>query len=347
MQQKRIEWIDVAKCLCMIAIFLGHYFNVHGTYAAGYLGIFVWRWHVPCMFFLSGCTQNYAHGSIRTRIENDICGIMIPYAFFGAVALVFALFYGNYAYPYMGRLTVDYLRGTIRNTGFVTQIWFLTALFVIKVLFDGISCLCRSKGKTICLATLLWLLGDCFVYTRYGSLPYNIDLALHYLSFFILGYALFPVITVMFADPSKKVIKRAVLLVSGVYAMLVYWGKYTVAEEDGGQIRRKIAWVLSTLVLIVFICCLSECLSFSALLKRLGRQSLYLCGNEGVVNYFFTVVLGMFHIEETYSSPLAVIIMVTIRMLFISWFIYPKEVMWIAVIAQKFRRREPTKSQLQ
>ena len=82
MQQKRIEWIDVAKCLCMIAIFLGHYFNVDGTYAAGYLGIFVWRWHVPCMFFLSGCTQNYAHGSIRTRIENDICGIMIPYVFF-------------------------------------------------------------------------------------------------------------------------------------------------------------------------------------------------------------------------------------------------------------------------
>ena len=52
--KKRVEWIDIAKFLGIFAIYLGHFGD-----SAGHAFTFVFAFHVPLFFFLSGCMSNY------------------------------------------------------------------------------------------------------------------------------------------------------------------------------------------------------------------------------------------------------------------------------------------------
>ena len=53
-KNNRIEWIDICKYLGILAIYIGHF----GT-DAGSAFKFVFTYHVPLFFFLSGCMDTY------------------------------------------------------------------------------------------------------------------------------------------------------------------------------------------------------------------------------------------------------------------------------------------------
>ena len=51
--KKRVNWIDIAKCFGIFAIYLGHCGSV-----AGKLNTFVWTHHVALFFVLAGFTES-------------------------------------------------------------------------------------------------------------------------------------------------------------------------------------------------------------------------------------------------------------------------------------------------
>lgn len=53
-ENRRIQWIDVAKGIGIYAIWIGHMGSVVGMSYE-----YVFQWHVNLFFFLSGCVENY------------------------------------------------------------------------------------------------------------------------------------------------------------------------------------------------------------------------------------------------------------------------------------------------
>ena len=54
MENKRVEWIDIAKFIGIFTIYLGHFGN-----DAGLAARFVFYFHVALFFFISGCMDTY------------------------------------------------------------------------------------------------------------------------------------------------------------------------------------------------------------------------------------------------------------------------------------------------
>ena len=50
----RVAWLDVARAIGIYAIYLGHFGET-----AGPAYRFVFQFHVPLFFFLSGCAETY------------------------------------------------------------------------------------------------------------------------------------------------------------------------------------------------------------------------------------------------------------------------------------------------
>lgn len=91
--KKRIEWIDVAKCFGIFAIYLGHC-----TGDAGKAYEFVYTHHVPLFFVLAGFTEALgAEKSFGKYVIKLIKALMIPWLMFAVISIVFCnvLLYDN------------------------------------------------------------------------------------------------------------------------------------------------------------------------------------------------------------------------------------------------------------
>jgi len=53
MSRNRIYWLDVLKALAIFTVYLGHL-----NLAAGPFYLFVYKYHVPLFFFVSGCLES-------------------------------------------------------------------------------------------------------------------------------------------------------------------------------------------------------------------------------------------------------------------------------------------------
>ncbi len=88
----RIEWIDLAKAVAIIAIIVGHFtaFFLTVLPAAGPVFRFMDSFHVPLFFLLSGFCMSAPLGWERTVRLAKQC--LVPYAFCGALCIVVCVF---------------------------------------------------------------------------------------------------------------------------------------------------------------------------------------------------------------------------------------------------------------
>lgn len=70
--RKRINWIDTAKCIGIFFIVLGHILST------GVLRRWIFAFHVPLFFFLSGVTFSQGK-SIQQFIGKKFKTLIIPY----------------------------------------------------------------------------------------------------------------------------------------------------------------------------------------------------------------------------------------------------------------------------
>ena len=72
MNTKRLDWIDIAKGIGIILVVLGHTLvpQVRETGFAGFLWIFIYNFHMPLFFFLSGYLFEKDFLTTRTK-ENS------------------------------------------------------------------------------------------------------------------------------------------------------------------------------------------------------------------------------------------------------------------------------------
>ncbi len=193
----RIEWIDFAKTIGIFLIVFGH--SIKGTVAHQ----FVYSFHVPLFFFLSGTTFS-TRNSYRKFLIKRIKTLLIPYWAVMAISLVLFYFMGKFTADSLSIETVEfswknYILGSLYGnykTGFLkanAPLWFLPCLFVVQNLMYGIVKLTEKLKKPVLgiVSALVLSVAICYInfyVFKISSLPFAIETAFYMLPYTVLGY---------------------------------------------------------------------------------------------------------------------------------------------------------------
>lgn len=284
---ERIGWIDTLRFLGIFAIYLGHLGN-----QAGYFYPFVFRYHVPLFFFISGAMEVFTKPDISFAEYSlkKFKTIVLPYFFFGFISIVLIFLSGSATLAKISETALQYLLG-IRNQLFAPALWFLPCLFVISLLFFGCKKIFKNRWVLLLLGLGALVISETLLPHRPVVQPswfWNVDSALYYFFYFTLGHALFPYMRQLLS--SKSNLAR---LSFGISAILVslYAGTLILGKDVLAAGLKFIpgsgpfVLVLGSLSLIWFNVFLAQLLSSISLFKQLGRDTLYLCGSEQIIRH--------------------------------------------------------------
>lgn len=322
---ERIKWIDIVKFFGIFGIYMGHYGELAGKSYA-----FALTHLIALFFFASGCMENYSREThFGKYVIKKIKTIMIPFWLFGALATVVTLIYGNYDFQYVKGAIKEVGLGVIRNTFPAASLWFLTCLFVMQLMFFFVRKV-RIKILMVVLGVVMYLIA-VYVITPspmwYPTWPYNVDSALYYMIYYIIGYCVFPYVMKLFVLDTKG--KKIGVGISGILASV-----YAICSYFGID---PFSYMNLPSEVIIFLPIISSCIVTWALfvcarlvedidvLSNLGKNSLYLCGCEYIVKTLATCFFGIVGFNLVLPNPLSVYIYAAILLLFANKYIVPIE----------------------
>lgn len=177
---QRIEWIDNAKGIGLLLVILGHL-------KAPFLSAWIYTFHMPLFFFLSGVVFSSGKYKPRKFILKRINSLVVPYFVLGAVIFLFYVI----VFLIQHQPTSEYL---IMLKEFLLQrhywtIWFLAALFFTEIIYFAIDYLLSDRIVPVTIVSILFAVIG-FVYYRLDGkgLPWNIDIAFVAQLFFHMGH---------------------------------------------------------------------------------------------------------------------------------------------------------------
>ena len=179
--KNRIDWIDMAKGYGMLAVIIAHI-------CAGPLHSWIYTFHMPLFFFLSGYVFNNNH-FFKEFINRKAKALVFPYFTLGIPMVVFTIF----IYMYKGIFSVDATIVLLKS--FIIQkrqwtLWYIACLFFLNIFFYIITKYIKNsffRGTIVAVFACVGLL-----YYKVGGLPlpWNIDVCFTALPFFFGGYIL-------------------------------------------------------------------------------------------------------------------------------------------------------------
>lgn len=180
---RRIQWIDIAKCIGIILVLIGHISqnkNIH---------TFIYSFHMPLFFIISG----YLYHDKDNYIKNKASKILIPYLFFSVVSFVYWYFIernirGQNINPINPLVNIIIARGGDENYIYNVALWFLPCLFTTEVIFHIL--IKKIKNIKILFVFILALSVVGYIYSLFDfiRLPFCIDIAFVAIGFYFIGY---------------------------------------------------------------------------------------------------------------------------------------------------------------
>lgn len=310
--EERVAWIDVARCLGILAVYIGHFGE-----EAGLIYPFVFQFHVPLFFFLSGCVRKISNKPLRKSVQIATKRLLLPYVFFGGIYLFCFVLYNDSSDELLTQVLI-FLKGAPRNQFAAGSLWFLTCLWVIETLFSLVQ---HLKPLILAIfAITLYILATKVLATNplfFPRLWFNVDSAMAYFLYFTMGFLLFPCLRNLFQTQysiKQGVVFHGLGFMSLAYAFLMYVSKSQLIIGWYTVIPGFDLWgtVLSTMLLIYAILYVARLLQHLKVLSRCGQDTLYLCGNEDLGRMVFPVVLKTFGLNVVILNPMSVIIYCTV-----------------------------------
>lgn len=172
--RKRIEFVDLAKGICIILVILNHYDNVF-FFVPNFQAL-----RMPLYFVLSGLFfKDYTPTAFVTKKINNI---LIPFAFWLGLAVIWGMLFEDisisaiYDWAYMHNIYLNFV------------LWFLICLFLTNIIFYSLQKILHGLSLTVgvlAVAAIGVFLGQSEV-----RLLAWLDTACTGLPFFYLGYSL-------------------------------------------------------------------------------------------------------------------------------------------------------------
>ena len=195
MSSNRIEYIDLAKGMCILLVVVFHIFvYYHISMPAGY---FFRAFRMPLYFFLSGVFFK-TYGGFGNFLKKKTNKLLIPFIFF---YLTLSVFISIFLYSVFGIVIEKAVNFDILPalTEFITRenfpnspIWFLLSLFEVNLLFYFCNFIAGKFGKwslwVLIALTLIIGLSGLLLSVLKVNLPMFIDSSMTALPFFMMGY---------------------------------------------------------------------------------------------------------------------------------------------------------------
>lgn len=326
----RLAWVDSMKFIGMFAIYIGHF----GTYA-GRLYPFVFQFHVPLFFLLSGFFAESSYNkNFKQNITNKIKTILIPYAFFCAINIAFILVNTPTAKPgYIYLLLRQGLFG-IRNQLFAGALWFLPCLFIVTIVYGVVVKVCQSISKkhwrlySLITAVALFIL--CRLFMRPPSLPFGIDSAMDYIIYYAIGTTIFPFLKNL-SFSSFGFLKRTIwsilsILCLAIVVFIYLEGPAYLTYPIIINLPLLFQWFVPVIVSLIMIFCVyivAKAVCTIPLINKMGKETLLYCGTEQIVSKLFLSAIGVLGLSLTCENELAACIRVFLVMLLAYYLINP------------------------
>lgn len=187
--KKRIDYIDITKALGMLTIMWGHI-------AIGKSVTFVYTFHIPLFFFLSGMVfVQDKYPDFWSFVKRRIQTLIVPYIVYSFITwAIWAVF------SYVSHAKVDSFWMPLLET-FVAQgsegylvhnvpLWFVSCLFVVELAYFWIAKLPDIWNLIICvlLAVVSYVLVNYCSFFDFTTLPWSIEVAMAAILFYASGH---------------------------------------------------------------------------------------------------------------------------------------------------------------
>jgi len=322
--KKRIDWIDVSKFWGMYFVYLGHY-----AATAGYAFPWVFSFHVPLFFFLSGCVETYNRRGWLENLKQKFFTTLLPFYAFGLLSFMCEAINSNSTLAlHNGWLPL--LQGGIRNKiPYAGGLWFLSCLFLIQILFSILK-LCKHKSLILIGCLGVYLAAEYLIKPHPATMPhwyYNLDSACYYLVFYGLGWFLFPLINrLLEARAIQARIGKAVLtLLCLICSASVFFGHGPFAKvlalHPALHVLLGVAEPMTSIWLVIMVSRYFP----GELMKAIGRNSLYMCGNEYIIKSLAPLTLAIVGLPLAVTTPLQAYIYSFILLLVVHKVLVPLE----------------------
>lgn len=320
----RAHWADVLKFIGMILIFWGHLLPVNSCYAA------VYAHHVPLFFFASGlfATLTIKEISFGKFVWKKVRSLLFPYFFFSLLTIIIFLIFGKLKIANLGTALLDMIKG-IRNTTPGVQLWFFPCLFIVAILFELIKRIFKNKYLISIICIALFVIGiTCLGHepTQDPLWIWNLDSALVYILYYMIGAWVFPVINnFSYREKSsgKKVCFWICFILALFYTAFMYFAGDCFALTLTNLLSAplfEIFAMLTALIMIFTAVCFSKMLQNVRIFSYIGEGSLYLCGNEIILDYLVGFAINALNLKSFIHANWWASLLYSIILIFICTF---------------------------
>ncbi len=189
----RINWIDALKGLSIFFVIVGHNINVEYGFIPTVTKSFIYSWHIPLFFFLSGICFS-TKDNIRNFIIKKIRTLIIPMVVFSIInILVDYIFYGLLLNT--SQRNIEYLINSLigiilqqRGQTYNSYLWFLPCMFWVQILLYLLVKFLKTKRNLVLVMLMLFTVGILFIKFVGIMLPWEIETSLIALIFTGIGF---------------------------------------------------------------------------------------------------------------------------------------------------------------
>ena len=184
---QRIIWIDLAKAFGIFLVVVGH--------VTGFAHAWIYSFHMPLFFFLSGTCLSNKRGYTEFCLKR-IKSLILPYFYFGIIITLLCLYLDS----------IDVVWNNLSSRFFnYGAMWFIPVLFVTEILFYPIS---KFRNKYLIVSILIFSAIIGWMLSYYSIvIPLSLSTCFAALFFYGLGFL------------SKELIDR---LFSKTYLLLIF-----------------------------------------------------------------------------------------------------------------------------
>lgn len=193
--KNRIEWIDIAKGIGIIAVLVGHTIS-YSVPEENFIRSVIYSFHMPLFFILSALVYNFSKSDDEfiKKAKRAFGHLVLPViVWFGLIFLwklmsvdskdikefiidrFLILIFAN-------GVDVDFMGKKITGIGIP---WFMISLFVGRTMFDFVYLKIQNRKLFTIVIAIMTLIG--MVIGKYQWLPFTLDLSLQILPFFYFG----------------------------------------------------------------------------------------------------------------------------------------------------------------
>lgn len=272
MEDRRLQWLDVAKGITILLMVLGH------TSIPMVISNFIFAFHMPLFFFASGYCTNWEKDNYRVFLLKKLKSLGIPFVIYSIAVIIIAKYIGNQDIVWRGILVKGW-------EGYA--LWFVPVLFFSFVIAKSIMRL-YVKWLRYAICVLL-ILSGVFLRYRHVYLPWTLA-TVPYASCLVLVGSSLRKFQVYFDKPRWWILGIGLLItivISQHWRMDMAWNCITPV------ILLSLGAVAGTAMMFSFSSFLTKMPLIAKILQTIGKETFVVMAFSQIlclaINHFFSL----------------------------------------------------------